>query len=77
TGVFQVRFFNAANEPVNLNIFNSAGQKVWSKALTTSGITYSRIDVDISNLSADTYTAQVVNSAGKIVGARKFVMVKL
>jgi hypothetical protein len=76
TGVFQVRFFNATNEAVNLNIFNSGGQKVWSKALT-SGLPYSRIDVDISNLAADTYTAQVVNSAGKVVGARKFVMVKL
>ncbi len=77
TGAFQVRFYNSANEPVNVNIFNSAGQQVWSKALTTSGITYSKIDVDISNLAADVYTAQVVNSAGKIVGARKFVMVKL
>jgi hypothetical protein len=75
TGHFQVRFFNATNEAVTLNIFNSAGQKVWSKAMTT-GLAYSKIDVDISNLAADTYTAQVVNSAGKIVGARKFVFVK-
>jgi hypothetical protein len=75
TGVFQVRFFNSTNEQVNVNIFNSAGQKVFSKAMTT-GVAYSRIDVDISNLAADIYTAQVVNSAGKIVGSRKFSKLK-
>ena len=75
TGVFQIRFYNATNEAVNVNIFNSVGQQVWTKAINT-GLSYSRIDVDISNLASDTYTAQVVNSAGKVVGARKFNMVK-
>ena len=74
TGQFQVRFFNATNDAVSLNIFNSAGQKVWAKAMTI-GLPYSKIDVDISNLAADTYTAQIVNGSGKIVGSKKFVYV--
>ena len=75
-GVYQIRFFNTANEPVTVNIFNAIGQKVYSYALTTSGITYSRIDVDMSNLSGGEYNAVVVTSTGKVVGTRKFIMVK-
>jgi hypothetical protein len=75
TGVFQVRFYNATNEKVNVNIFNSIGQQVISIPVTT-GLPYSSINVNISNLASDTYTAQVINAAGKIVGARKFNMVK-
>ena len=47
---------------------------MFSRALTT-GVAYSKIDVDISNVASDTYTAEVINSAGKSVGAKKFVMV--
>jgi hypothetical protein len=74
-GVFQIRFFNANNETVNVNIYNALGQQVWTKAIVT-GLAYSSLNVDISNLSQGTYTAEVYNSAGKKVGARKFVLVK-
>ena len=74
-GVFQVRFFNSNNEAVNVGIFNSVGQQVWTKAVTT-GLAYSKIDVDISNLSSGEYNVVVFNSAGKRVGVKKFVVVK-
>ena len=74
-GVFQIRFFNSTNEAVNVGIYNSLGQQVWTKAVTT-GLAYSKIDVDISNLSAGEYNVAVINSAGKRVGAKKFVVVK-
>ncbi len=70
-GKFQIRFFNATSEAVNVNIFNSLGQRVWTKAIAL-GQSYSRIDVDISNLASDTYTVKVINSAGKVVGTKKF-----
>lgn len=75
-GVFQVRFFNSVNEPVTVNIFNSGGAKVYSRAVTT-GLAYSSISVDISKEAADTYTVEVINSSGQrgCIGPKKFVMV--
>lgn len=75
TGVFQIRFFNATNEAVNIGVFNSAGQQVWTRSFTT-GLAYTRLDVDISNLSQGEYTVSVINSAGKKVGAKKFILIK-
>ena len=75
-GIFQVRFFNAVNEPVTVNIYNSAGAKVYSRAVTT-GLAFTRIDVDISNEAAGVYVVEIINSTGKrgCVGPKKFVKV--
>lgn len=72
-GQFQVRFFNLANENVTVQIFDAKGAKILVKAVVSSGITYSRIDIDISSKPSGTYVCEVVNSAGKIIGAKKFV----
>jgi HYR domain/Secretion system C-terminal sorting domain len=74
-GVFQIRFFNSQNEPVTLGVFNSQGQQVKTIVITT-GLAYSKIDVDISNLSAGEYNVSIFNSAGKRVGVKKFLLVK-
>ena len=74
-GVFQIRFFNATNENVNLGVYNSGGQEVWTKSFTT-GLTYTSLNVDISNLAAGVYTVKVINAAGKVVGSKKFIMIK-
>jgi hypothetical protein len=74
SGIFYIRFFNAVNEPVTVNIYSSSGQEVWSKALTT-GLAYTRIDVDISNLSSDNYTVKVINAVGKEVGSKKIAVI--
>jgi hypothetical protein len=70
TGNFHVRFFNSVNEQVTLNIFNLLGQKVYSKPVTT-GLNYTDIDVNVTNLPAGDYIVNVINSAGKIVGSKK------
>ncbi|HNB33923.1 MAG TPA: HYR domain-containing protein, partial [Bacteroidia bacterium] len=72
-GQFQVRFFNQANENVTVQIFDAKGAKIMVKAVVSSGITYSRIDIDMSSKPSGTYVCEVVNSAGKIIGAKKFV----
>ena len=69
-GIFQVRFFNTVSEPVNVNIFDFKGSKVYNKAVTTN-LPYTQIEVNITNLPAGTYLIQVINSAGKIIGAKK------
>jgi hypothetical protein len=73
-GVFQVRFFNTVNEKVSLGVYSSAGQQVWTKEFS-SGLAYSSLEVNISNLSADIYTVKVINAAGKVVGSKKVTVV--
>ncbi|HMK26550.1 MAG TPA: HYR domain-containing protein, partial [Chitinophagaceae bacterium] len=63
-GLFQVRFFNSVNEAVTVNVYNSGGSRIYSKAVTT-GLAYSLIDVDIQSQPAGVYTVEVVNAAGK------------
>ena len=70
TGIFHVRFFNAVNEPVTVNIFDFKGAKVYSKAVITT-LSYTDINVDISNVPAGTYVVEVINSAGRSIGAKK------
>jgi hypothetical protein len=74
-GIFQVRFFNSTNEKVSLGVYNSAGQEVWTKDFTT-GLAYSSLQINISNLAADIYTVKVINAAGKVVGSKKVSVLK-
>jgi hypothetical protein len=69
-GIFHVRFYNVANENVTVNIFDFKGSKILSKAVVTV-LPYTEISVDISNQPAGTYLINVINSAGKIIGAKK------
>ena len=70
TGNFFVRFFNSANEPVTVNIYDFKGSKVYTKAVVTA-LPYTEISVDLSNVPAGTYLINVYNSAGKIIGSKK------
>jgi hypothetical protein len=72
-GLFSVRFYNSFNEPVTVNIYDAKGSKMYTQAVTT-GLAYSKIDVDIQNKPAGVYTVEVVNSAGKKIcaGSKKF-----
>jgi hypothetical protein len=69
-GNFHVRFYNSANEPVTVNIYDFKGSKVYSKAVVTV-LPYTDISVNLSNLPAGTYLVNVINSAGKSIGAKK------
>ncbi len=70
TGNFHVRFFNAPNENVTLNIFDFKGARVYTRAITT-GLNYTDIDVNVTNLPAGDYLVTVINSTGKIIGSKK------
>ena len=70
TGQFQVRFFNAINEPVTVEIFDYKGSKIYSKAVGTV-LPYTGINVDISNQPAGTYLVRIINSTGKFIGSKK------
>ena len=70
TGHFFVRFFNSANEPVTVNIYDFKGSKVYSKAVVTV-LPYTEISVDLSNVPAGNYLVNVFNSSGKIIGSKK------
>jgi len=63
-GLFQIRFFNSVNESVTVNVYNSGGSRIYSKAVTT-GLAYTQIDIDIKSQPAGVYTVEVINSTGK------------
>ena len=74
TGVFQVRFFNQTNEPGTVFVYNENGARVYSRRFTTT-IPYTSVTVDISRLAAGKYLVEVVNSAGRRIGAKWIVVV--
>lgn len=71
-GIFQVRFYNAANEAASVVIYDESGARVFSRAFVTI-IPYSKIDVDISRMPAGRYVAEVINATGKRIGTKLIV----
>jgi HYR domain. len=75
-GQFQVRFFNQNPENATVNVFNSAGAKVYQKSLVTT-LPYTMIDINLGSTAADgVYFVELVNQAGKRVGAKQVVVRK-
>ena len=68
-GQFQVRFFNQANETATVNIYDEKGSKVYSRSFTT-GLAYTALNIDISNMPAGKYLVEVLNAAGRRIGAK-------
>ncbi|MBL0333945.1 MAG: T9SS type A sorting domain-containing protein [Chitinophagaceae bacterium] len=73
-GVFQVRFFNTANEQVNVIVYSSAGQKVFQKAVTTGGSAYTQMEINISGQPAGVYVVNLVDGSGNIRGSRRIIV---
>ena len=73
-GRFHIRFYNTVNETAMVNIFDERGAKVYSRSFVTSANPYTRIDVDIHNLSAGTYLVEVLGSGNKRIGAKKIMI---
>jgi hypothetical protein len=69
-GQFQVRFYNQLNEPATVRIFDATGQIVKEKALTT-GLAYSRIDVDLGPNATGMYVIKVFGAGGKELAAKR------
>jgi len=74
TGVFRVRFFNQANEPGTVHVYNEIGARVYSQKFATT-LPYTSVQIDISRLAAGKYLVEVVNSAGRRIGAKWIIVV--
>jgi HYR domain/Secretion system C-terminal sorting domain len=73
-GQFQVRYFNQQNEALSLNIYNTAGQRIMQKNFTTT-TAYTKIDIDLGNsFSEGVYIVEVINAAGRRVGAKQVIV---
>ncbi len=73
-GLFQVRYFNQQNETLSLSIYNVAGQRVMQKSFTTT-TAYTKIDIDLgNNFSEGIYIVEVINAAGRRVGAKQVIV---
>jgi hypothetical protein len=73
TGHFQVRFNNAPNEKVTVNIYDAKGSLVYRQAAVTT-TAYTSIQIDISNLPSETYVVTVIGEDGRLIGARRVVV---
>ncbi|MEQ1678751.1 MAG: HYR domain-containing protein, partial [Chitinophagaceae bacterium] len=74
TGVFRVRFFNQTNEPGSVLVYNENGARVYNQKFTST-LPYTSVLVDISRLAAGKYLVEVVNSAGRRIGAKWIIVV--
>ncbi|MEO6613474.1 MAG: HYR domain-containing protein [Chitinophagaceae bacterium] len=73
-GQFSVRFFNQVGETATVNVFDAKGAKVYQRQLVTT-TAYTRLDIDLGpTLSSGVYIVEVVNSAGKRMGAKRVVV---
>jgi len=75
-GSFQVRFYNQPGESATVAVFDSKGARVYERAVNTT-TAYTRIDVNLGPAIPDgIYVVELLNAAGKRVGARKIVVKK-
>jgi hypothetical protein len=72
-GEFQVRFYNNFGEPVNVLVYNAAGQLVYNK-LSVAGNAYSRIDVKLGNNSQGIYVVKIIGRSGREFAAKRIVV---
>jgi hypothetical protein len=75
-GQFTVRFYNSDPETATVNVYNSKGQRVYSRAVTTT-MPYTNIDIDLGPTVGDgTYIVELVDGGGDRVGATRIVVRK-
>ncbi len=72
-GQFSVSFYNQQGEQLMLQVFNSNGTKVYQKSVTT-GLAYSKIDVDLRLNAPGVYVVQLRNSAGKLLATKNMIV---
>lgn len=73
SGSFQVRYFNQSGEQADMIVYNAAGQPVMKKQVTT-GIAYSRTDVDLSGLAQGVYLVRVIRSGGRELASKRVIV---
>ncbi|HEV7782571.1 MAG TPA: HYR domain-containing protein, partial [Chitinophagaceae bacterium] len=73
-GTFQVRFYNAPNEVVTVNVFDVRGALVYSHQYTTT-LPYTTMDVILPPAhTAGIYLVEVRNASGQQVGAKRIIV---
>jgi hypothetical protein len=72
-GQFQVRFFNQLNEPATIVVYNALGRMVVQKTITT-GLAYSRADVDLGINAPGIYIVKVIGAGGRVLAARRIIV---
>ena len=62
----QVRYYSSttASRGTMINVFDSRGARVYSKAFTISG-TYGRMDVDMTRMEQGVYMVELTDASGK------------
>jgi Secretion system C-terminal sorting domain len=73
SGTFQVRYYNQSGEAADMIVYNSAGQPVMKKQVTT-GIAYSRTDFDLSGLAQGVYLVRVIRSGGRELASKRVIV---
>jgi hypothetical protein len=74
SGQFQVRYLSYTNNVVRtLNIYDSKGARVYTKAYTTNSA-YTKMDVNMDNAASDVYLVEVKDSKGKRLATGKVVI---
>gem|GEM_PF-2491077 len=73
SGSFQVRYYNQSGEAADMIVYNSAGQPVMKKQVTT-GIAYSRTDFDLSGLAQGVYLVRVIRSGGRELASKRVIV---
>jgi hypothetical protein len=73
-GQFNVRFYNLNNERATINVFNSLGQLMLQRAITT-GTAYSNTVIDLGpSAAAGVYLVKVVASDGRELAAKRIIV---
>jgi hypothetical protein len=73
-GQFNVRFYNLDNESVTVMVYDAKGAKVYQQKVTTT-LPYTNIQIDLNRARAmGVYLVEVVNAAGKRMGAKRILV---
>ena len=75
-GRFQVRFYNHNGEVAKVRVYDPLGQVVYQQKVTTGPTTYTRIDVDLSNVANGIYTVELLNGSDLRVGAKQLLIAR-
>ena len=73
SGSFQVRYFSSTNTTRTLNVYDSKGARVYTKAYTITD-PYTKMDVNIENAASDVYLVIVTDASGKRIATGKVVI---
>ncbi|MEI6487765.1 MAG: GEVED domain-containing protein [Bacteroidota bacterium] len=74
---FSIEFSTTLNSPIEINLYNTLGQKIWAKTLDGvggTGLRKHKLDVNTSTLAAGFYSIELTTTEGSI--SRKLVIVK-